>query len=148
MDANHFKLLKSIINTQIDELVSGYEKREISKTNDQISKRSTDSIKDHQHIDSDYHKTGEAIENELSKYLRTENLTSVTQPGIVTKLTESVWEHIHAALRIARQGDADKAKLHLDIADQALNEVGHYMSSDDFSRLVSSVEQYLFKSQE
>ena len=49
---------------------------------------------------------------------------------------------------MARHGDADKARLHLDIADQALNEVCHYMNSDDFSILVNNVEQYLHKLQE
>lgn len=142
--------IKSIINAQIDELVMSYENIESDKdssnsNNNDTSKRSAGSGKDNKNIEVKKYQAGRAVENEFSKYLKMENLTSVTQPGIVAKLTESIWEHVHAALRIARNGDAEKARLHLDIVDQALNEVGNYMDSDDFSRLVNSVEQYLIK---
>ena len=143
--------IKAIINAKIDELASSLENTPLDKgdlENTTVVKRDAGDDKTSDYKSNENHLPRKAVENELSRYIKTESLTSVTQPGIVKKLTESIWEHIHNTLRAARQGDTDKAKLHLDIVDQALNEVGHYMSGDDFSKLVNSVEQYLQKLEE
>lgn len=50
-------------------------------------------------------------------------------------LRRRAWEHIQAALRFARQGDRRTAKLHVDLANAALVEAAHYMSSEGVTRL-------------
>ena len=53
-------------------------------------------------------------------------------PYMGDKLKDSTWSHIHTALLQARQGDTSNAKLHADIANQALKEAAHYMSEEDY----------------
>lgn len=61
------------------------------------------------------------------------------------KLKNSTWEHIHSALRLMRNGDADNARLHSRIANNALKEAGHFLPADEYQNLVSEVTDYLHK---
>jgi len=60
-------------------------------------------------------------------------------PYMGDKLKDSAWSHIHAALLHARQGEAITAKLHADIANEALKEAAHYMSEEDYKVLCEEV---------
>lgn len=64
-------------------------------------------------------------------------------PELSKKLKESTWNHIHTALRLARQGEAGTARLHLDIASQALKEAAHYMSREEHIAFTVEVEEKL-----
>ncbi len=55
------------------------------------------------------------------------------------KLKDSTWSHIHTALLHARQGDAYNAKLHANIANEALKDAAHYMSKEDHKVLCEEV---------
>jgi len=55
------------------------------------------------------------------------------------KLKDSTWSHIHTALLHARQGDVSNAKLHADIANDALKEAAHYMTEEDYKVLCAEV---------
>ena len=79
----------------------------------------------------------------LSRYLQSRRKESVLDPEMSDKLRKSTWTHIHTALRLARQGDARSAKLHLDIASQALREAAHYMSREDHIAFTVEVEEKL-----
>lgn len=84
-----------------------------------------------------------SADSEFAQYLKQRKTSSVTQPYVGDKLTASVWEHIHSAVRSARQGDVDTAKLHTKIAGQALEEAGHYLNDKDYSELVFQIEHYI-----
>jgi len=88
-----------------------------------------------------------STESEFAKHLKHRNTSSVNQPYLGEKLTASTWEHIHSAVRYARQGDADTAKLHTEIAGQALEEAGHYLNDKEYSELVLQIEHYFMDSQ-
>jgi hypothetical protein len=60
-------------------------------------------------------------------------------PYMGDKLKDSTWSHIHTALLHARQGEANTAKLHADIANEALKEAAHYMSKEDHKVLCENV---------
>ena len=60
-------------------------------------------------------------------------------PYMGDKLKDSTWSHIHKALLYARQGEANTAKLHADIANEALKEAAHYMSEEDYKVLCEEV---------
>ena len=60
-------------------------------------------------------------------------------PYMGEKLKDSTWSHIHTALLHARQGEAYNAKLHADIANEALKEAAHYMSEEDHKVLCGEV---------
>ena len=64
------------------------------------------------------------------------------------KLKTSTWTHIHTALMQARNGQATTAKLHADIANQALKEAAHYMSEQDYKAFFAEVETELNKLEE
>ena len=59
------------------------------------------------------------------------------------KLKESIWLHIHTALMQARNGEVVTAKMHADIANQALKEAAHFMNAEDYNVLCSEVDKSL-----
>lgn len=87
------------------------------------------------------------IESEFAKHLKQRKSSSITQPHMGDKLKASAWEHIHSAIRFAKQGQVGKAKLHADIAGHALEEAGHYMNDEEYSELVYHIEHYFTESQ-
>ena len=60
-------------------------------------------------------------------------------PYMGDKLKDSTWSHIHSALLHARQGKVITAKLHANIANEALKEAEHYMSEEDHKVLCEEV---------
>jgi len=87
------------------------------------------------------------VESEFAGHLKQRQSSPVSQPYIAEKLTASTWEHIHSAIRYARQGDVDNAKLHTDIAGQALEEAGHFLNDTEYSELITQIEHYFTDSQ-
>ena len=81
--------------------------------------------------------------NGLGRYFRSNRKDSVLDPELSEKLKQSTWNHIHTALRLARQGETVNAKLHLDIANQALKEAAHYMSREEHIAFTVEVEEKL-----
>jgi hypothetical protein len=82
------------------------------------------------------------VESEFAKHVKQRRPPSITQPQMGENLKSSVWEHIKAAIRHAKNGDVETAKLHTNIAGAALEEAGHYMGNDDYSKLVLQIESY------
>lgn len=81
--------------------------------------------------------------NGLGRYFKSSRTEPVLDPELSKKLKESTWNHIHTALRLARQGEAGTARLHLDIASQALKEAAHYMSREEHIAFTVEVEEKL-----
>ncbi len=79
----------------------------------------------------------------LSRDLKSGHTGAVSQPAMSHKLKSSAWTHLHAAVRLARQGDVAASKVHADIANQALKEVAHYMTDTDYAAFVAEVESEL-----
>jgi len=79
----------------------------------------------------------------LGRYFKSNRTEQVLDPELSEKLKKSAWDHIHTALRLARQGEARTAKLHLDIASQALKEAAHYMSREEHIAFTVEVEEKL-----
>ena len=65
------------------------------------------------------------------------------QPPVSHKLQASVWEHLNTSLRLARQGEAQTAKLHADVANNALKEAARYMPKDEYAEFYGQVETRL-----
>lgn len=83
--------------------------------------------------------------DELSKYFKERNKGADLHPPIREKLEHSVWEHIHATIRRARQGDERNAKMHLNIATTACKELAHYMNDEEYQAFVAEAESYMGK---
>ena len=86
--------------------------------------------------------------NGLSLYLQKQNVME-NDPRMSERLKRCVWEHVHSAHRFARFGDAKTAKLHADIACNAMKSLSQYMPADDYhdfstefyTQLASDIEQ-------
>jgi len=81
--------------------------------------------------------------NGLGRYFKSSRTETILDPELSKKLKKSAWNHIHTALRLARQGEARTAKVHLDIASQALKEAAHYMSREEHIAFTVEVEEKL-----
>jgi hypothetical protein len=137
--------ITSVLTKQIDDLAARAARE--NKYQDEVSesKRNNTYIhskKDYDEYSLDNIKSVSGIESELSKHLKKRISPSIMNPGVVDKLIASAWEHIHSAIRFARRGEADKAKLHADIAGHALEEVSHYLEDEEYSDFVNQIEQY------
>jgi len=80
--------------------------------------------------------------NGLSVFLQQQKLKS-DNPHMAEKFQQVIWEHVHAAHRFARQGDARTAKLHADIANNAIKSLAHYMPVEAYEVLCNDIRQQL-----
>lgn len=138
----------SELNSHITELVAKAEPSTVKEDNIKVSYRDQSQNirdKDDSHNQEDNNIHVKNIENELSKYLKSNQKSSSAHPGITEKLADSIWEHIHTALRVARNGNNEKAILHMNIVEHALDELSHYMENNEYSQFVALIEQYLIK---
>lgn len=83
------------------------------------------------------------IPNDLSDYLKSHSQHSDSEGYIGDKLKASTWSHIHTAILKAREGDPKTAKLHADIANQAMKEAVHYMSDEEFVKFSEEIDRAL-----
>ena len=74
--------------------------------------------------------------NGLSLYLQNQNVVEFDQ-RMSEKLTRCFWDHVHSAHRFARFGDAKTAKLHADIASNAMKSLSQYMPSDEYQAFIT-----------
>ena len=80
----------------------------------------------------------------LARFFKREKpRSSVLQPHLSEKLKKSIREHINTALRFARQGDVSSAKIHANLANNALKEIAHYMSEEEYASFEAEVEKRL-----
>ena len=61
------------------------------------------------------------------------------------KLSVSAWDHIRASLRYVREKNAGLAKMHADLASEALQQASHYMADEEYIVLKASVLEELQK---
>lgn len=84
--------------------------------------------------------------NGLTRLFKKRGTTIVVQPHLSDKLKKSVRQHLNAALRLARQGDIDNAKLHADLTCNAMHQLVSYMPQEEFtqfnSQISAKLEQY------
>jgi len=66
---------------------------------------------------------------------------NITDQHLGEKLKQSTLTHMHTAMLQARQGNAANAKLHADIANNALHEAAHYLSEEDYEGLCREVAE-------
>lgn len=59
------------------------------------------------------------------------------------RLVQSTWEHLHASIRLARQGNAEAARLHAELTNNALNEAAYYLPESIYSQFSKEVMEAL-----
>lgn len=76
---------------------------------------------------------------DLSNHLHT-NLSKRSDSGhLAVKLKASAWDHIHTSLRYVREGKADLARMHADLANEALQQASHHMTDEEYIELKTSL---------
>lgn len=80
--------------------------------------------------------------SDLSSHLMQKNLPGHEQ-RIAEKMQSCVWEHVHAAHRFARTGNAETAKLHADLATHAMKMLSHYLPAEEYHGFLSGISSQL-----
>jgi len=81
----------------------------------------------------------------LTRYFKMSARKIESNQYMSDRLKASTWDHIHTALMQARNGGVTTARLHADIANQALKEAGHYMSEENYKEFFNEVKAELNK---
>ena len=79
---------------------------------------------------------------ELAKYFKQRNNKSIFN-SIEEKLEKSTADHMHEAIRYARQGDERNACMHADIASSSCEELSHFMSKEQHHAFVDQMKDSL-----
>ncbi|MDH5516890.1 MAG: hypothetical protein OEY36_03595 [Gammaproteobacteria bacterium] len=78
--------------------------------------------------------------NALSLYFK-KNKALEKDPAIADRLQRCVVDHTHTAQRLARSGNQVSAKIHADIASDALKTLSHYMVAEEYNDFFKQVNQ-------
>jgi len=79
---------------------------------------------------------------ELAKYFKERNNKSLFN-SLEDKLEKSTVDHMHEAIRYARQGDERNAHMHADIASSSCEELSHFMSKERHHEFVGEMKDNL-----
>lgn len=93
-------------------------------------------------IDKPHAAVGSVAENHSGSFIERANGSGI-YPEIVNKLENSIWEHIHATIRYARQGDEHNATMHSDIANSACKELAHYLDDEHYQAFIIKIGEHL-----
>ena len=77
--------------------------------------------------------------SELAKYFKERNNKFIFN-SIEEKLEKSSIDHMHEAIRYARQGDEQNALMHADIASSSCEELSHFMSKEQHHEFVGQMK--------
>ena len=83
------------------------------------------------------------IQTPLTDHFKKNKSYSELSPHIGEKLQNSAWEHTHTAIRLAHRGDIATAKLHANLANNAIKELGHYLSEADYTEFKNAIKAEL-----
>ena len=79
---------------------------------------------------------------ELAKYFKERNNKSIFN-SLEDKLEQSTIDHMHEAIRYARQGDERNAHMHADIASSSCEELSHFMDKEQHHEFVGQMKDSL-----
>ena len=79
---------------------------------------------------------------ELAKYFKERNNKSIFN-SLEEKLEKSTADHMHEAIRYARQGDERNAHMHADIASSSCEELTHFMNKEQHHAFVDEMKDRL-----
>lgn len=83
------------------------------------------------------------IRSALAEHFRKKRPATRLRPRISLDLERETWKHIHQAMRYAGEGDLNNARLHGQIAVEALHELSHYLPEEHYERFREEVLQRL-----
>ncbi len=88
-------------------------------------------------------RSGLGIFGDLSKHFRQGRARVDVSPHMSEKMRANTMDHISKALRLARQGNAQGAKVHADLAEHAMKAASQYMPEEQYRVFKQEVENRL-----
>ncbi len=79
----------------------------------------------------------------LSQHFSRRRRAVHAQPHLAKQMQEQTHNHINRALQLARQGQAGNAKMHLELAEQAMRTASQYMPEAEYAEFKEKVEERL-----
>ena len=148
VDTNHHKEMSGTLHNLIDEIVEDVSRNDGAV--DYTALNLLDAGRTSQTVTSDDKQGREPsivamTLNGLSLYFK-KNKVQESDPAVEARLRTVVWDHVHSAHRIARAGDARTAKMHADIASDAMKALSHYMSDDEYNKFFNLINGQLNES--
>ena len=139
--SNHHHEISGTLHKLIDEIVKEVSRNYSAKDykdvkSDEIARSLTSGKLDN--IQSQLTKTGSMTRNGLSLYL-VNRQAQEKNIHMSEKLQLCVWDHVHSAHRFAMTGDGNTAKLHADIACNAMKALSCYMPVDEYSKFFNEI---------
>jgi len=81
-----------------------------------------------------------ATNRELSGHFHRNSHGSNLPSPLAERFRHSAWDHIHAAIRLAKSNDVRGARLHAQLADNSLKEAARYMEEQEYQRFIDEFE--------
>ena len=78
--------------------------------------------------------------NGLSDHFQQCRHSSVSESSMGYQLQQRTWHHLYAALSSARKGNEAMAKLHANIASQAMKEADSYMDDESYAHFTDQIK--------
>lgn len=91
----------------------------------------------------DHERTDLELLGDLSKYFKEHQSAGSLEPYMREKMRVNTLDHINKALTLARQGHAEGASIHAELAESAMKAAAQYMSDDEYRLLREEVESRL-----
>jgi len=79
----------------------------------------------------------------LADYLQSRDRLTAVQPNLGEQMRASTWKHMVAAMRLAHKGDEKGAKVHAELANNAMKEASVYMTEEEYKAFAIEVEERL-----
>lgn len=137
---NHHEIsgaLHGLIDEIVNEVSRNYSAKDYKDVKSDEIARSLTSEK-LEGIQSQSTKIGSMTRNGLSLYLINRQAQE-KNVHMSEKLQLVVWDHVHSAHRLAMRADGDTAKLHADIACNAMKALSCYMPVDEYNKFFNEI---------
>ncbi len=79
----------------------------------------------------------------LAKHFGRRHPATGLQPHLAVQMQAKTKEHINRALQLARRGNAEGAKVYVELAEQAMKTASQYMEKQDYATFKAEVENRL-----
>ena len=107
----------------------------------QLGSHLTEGVKETNHSLHEYLEGKPPEESELSQYYHRKAVRVEMHPHMGEQMQHNTMDHINSALHLARKGDLQGARLHIELAESAMHMGGRYMSHDEYAVFENKVHK-------
>lgn len=141
-DTNSILDVSDLLENKINALVTESKRSQVTMAGSELQENK--SASDSQERPDESHRQHavkvDDIKDSLALHYKESSSNNETDNYMGERLKKSAWSHIHTAIMQARAGEERIAKLHADIANQALKEAAHYMHAEEYKFLCEDIQ--------